>query len=326
VKIRQSIIAFLFFLSMQAQAESLRVLVAGNLEISLDKPAATAVPLGYNGSAVLSLTGDTRFFRGIELELSAPRAWLANQGSLAAAIYADLDKAPPKGVADINGSRILFEPIPNKLQTVYQIPLRPNHGLRTTPYATVLSAVIPPESYPLLFRIMPVIKGLSEELENMVFQLSVKPILSDEGAVNLSFRYPEQLPGKPFTVLIDDAVIEKPAGERLFKEGEHHLVILSDDYRNENRRFLVERARTLDLTIALQDPTPLLIFEAPENARIFLDNVPVRNGPEPYPVEPGSHEVRFLVGDYTTIQILNVQRGKTYQVALTVEVNVSESE
>ncbi|GHU72309.1 hypothetical protein FACS189450_09850 [Spirochaetia bacterium] len=326
MKIRRIIIIFLFFLSMQIQAEPLRVLVAGTLEISLDKPAGSSIPLGYNGSAVLSLAGDTRFFRGIELELSAPRAWLANQGSLAAAIYADLDRTPPKGVADINGSRILFEPIPNKLQTVYQIPLRPGHGLRTTPYTTVLTAVVPVASYPLLFRITPVIKGLSEELETMAFQLSAKPILSDEGAVKISFRYPEQLQGRPFTVLIDDAVIDQPVEERLLKEGEHHLVILSEDYRNENRRFLVERAKNLDLAITLQDPTPLIIFEAPENARIFLDNESVPAGPNPIPVEPGSHEVRFLVGDYTTVQILNVQRGKTYRAALTVDVNISESD
>jgi hypothetical protein len=326
VKIRQSIFTFLFFLSIQIQAEPLRVLVAGSLEIGYENSSGSSVPLGYNGSAVLLLGEDSRFFRGIELELSAPRAWLANQGSLAVAAYADLDKIPPTGIADINGRRILFEPIPNKLQTVYQIPLRSGHGLRTTPYTTVLSTIIPPSSYPILFRIMPVIKGLSEEMENMIFQLSAKPILSDEGAVKISFRYPEQLHGKPFTVLIDDTVIEQPGEERLLKEGEHHLVILSDDYRNENRRFLVERTRALDLVIALQDPTPLIIFEAPENARIFLNNVPVPSSPEPVPVEPGTHEVRFQVSDYAIIKTLTVQRGKTYRVALTVDVNIIENE
>jgi hypothetical protein len=326
MKIRLSILAFLFFLAMQTRGEPLRVLVAGSLELTHENPSGISVPLGYNGSAVLLLREDARFFRGIELELSAPRAWLANQGSLAAAAYADLDRMPPLGISDINGRRILFEPIPNKLQTVYQIPLRPAHGLKTTPYATVLSAVIPPGSYPVLFRILPVIKGLSEEMEAMIFHLSAKPILSDEGAVRISFRYPEQLQGRPFTVLIDDTVIDRPGEERLLKEGEHHLVILSDDYRNENRRFLIERARVLDLAIVLQDPTPLIIFEAPENARIFLDNAPVPGSSEPVPVEPGVHEVRFQVSDYAIIKTLTVQRGKTYRAALTVDVNIAESE
>jgi hypothetical protein len=314
------------FLGYEAGAESFRVLVAGNAEISLDNPAGVSIPLKYNGSAAISLAEEVRFFRGIELEISTPQLWLSHSGSLAMAVYTDLDKMPETGVADLQGKRIAFEPLPNKIQIVYQIPIRPSHGLRSSPYVTVPVGVILPSSFPLLFRIMPVIKGLSGELESMVFQLNAKPIFSDEGAVRLSPRYPEQLQGKPFTVLIDDILIENPAEERLLKEGEHHLMILSDDYRNESRRFVVERAKVLDLTIELQDPTPLMTFEGPENAKISLDDKPVSYAMGSIPLEPGVHEVKFQIGDYTIAKTVTVQRGKTYRMVLTVGLNVSESE
>ncbi|MDR0877548.1 MAG: hypothetical protein LBN21_05805 [Treponema sp.] len=326
-KTRLGFFVILFFLSMEARAESFRALLAGNLEISPDNPAGASIPLGYNGSVSISMGEDTRFLRGVELELSAPQRWLSYRGSLAMALYADLDHTPTAaGVADLQGQRIAFDPLPNKIQIVYQIPIRPVHGLRASPYAAIPAGVTLPSSFPIIFRIMPIIKGLSEELETMTFQLNAKPILSDEGAVRFLPRYPEQLQGKPFMVLIDDVLIENHGGEQLLKEGEHHLVILSDDYRNESRRFLVERARVLDLAIELQDPTPLIIMESPENARIFLDNRPVSGGSEPIPVEPGVHEVKFQVSDYTITKSLTVQRGKTYRVALTVDVTVSESD
>jgi hypothetical protein len=279
---------------------------------------------------LIFLGEDHRFFRGIEVELNAPPGWLSYRGSLAAASYADLEPRPtgPRetgATMDIAGRRILYDPLPGKLQIVYQIPLRPGHGMRSSPYATVLPSV-PPASFPLIFRLLPVIKGIGEELETMRFQLSVKPILGDEGAVRISFRYPEQLPGRPFTLLIDDQVVEKTGEELLLKEGEHHLLVLSDDYRNENRLFLVERARILDLNIELQDPTPLMLFEAPENAQIFLDNLPVQGNLTPIPVEVGPHEVRFQVSDYSITQNIVVQRGKTYRVAMMVDVDVSESD
>jgi hypothetical protein len=160
----------------------------------------------------------------------------------------------------------------------------------------------------------------------MTFQLSVKPIFSDEGAVRFIPRYPEQLQGRPFTVLIDDVLVENPSIELLLKEGEHHLVILSEDYRNESRRFMVERARVLELAVELQDPTPLIILESPENTRVFLDNRLVRNESEAIPVEPGVHEVKFQVSDYAITKSITVQRGKTYRIALTVDVSVSESD
>jgi hypothetical protein len=171
---------------------------------------------------------------------------------------------------------------------------------------------------------MPIVKGLSEEIENMPFTLTARPILGDEGAVRLNFRYPSQLRDKPFTVLIDDVVVGNPAEEMLIKEGEHHLVVLSDDYRNERRRFMVERAKRLDITLELQDPTPLIIFEAPENARIFLNNNPVRDS-GPVAVEPGVYEAKFQVGDYTLTKTITALRGKTYRVSLSVGIDIEEN-
>jgi hypothetical protein len=306
------------------EAEPLRVIIRGNLLVSLENTAKISLPLGYNSSALVSLGEDTRFFKGIELELGAPSAWLSYQGSLAIAMYSNLDHIPEAGIADLDAKRIVFEPLPAKIQSVYQIPLRKNHDLRNSPYVSVPAGVIPAASFPLLIRLMPVLKGMSEELETMNFQLSAKPILGDEGIVTLSFRRPEQLPDKPFTVLIDDVMIENPDESRFLKEGEHYLVILSDDYRNENRRFIIERAKVLELSIELKDPAPVIYFEAPENARIFLNNEPVLNKTAPYLVEPGTHEVQFHIGDYGIFKTLQVQKGKTYKVSMEVGVSVHE--
>jgi len=319
-------VIYLLVLAMPAAAESFRALLEGMLVLSADSPEGSSVNLAYNGSALISLGRGARFFRGIELEISAPQAWLSQRGSLAMLVYADLDRQPSPGTNDLEGRRIAFDTLPNKIKIVYQIPVRRSHGLRTTPYAAVPADATLPASFPILFRLMPVIKGLSEEIEHTRFTLSARPILADEGAVKLNFRYPEQLKDKPFTVLIDDVVVKNMAEEQILKDGEHHLVILSEDYRNENRRFMVEKAKRLDITINLQDPIPLIIFEAPENARIFLNNQPVVRENGPIPVDPGVYEAKFQVGDYTITRNITVQRGKTYRVALAVGINIEENE
>jgi len=320
---------FVTCLSMQqfpAWAESFRALVAGSLELSSSNPEGSSISIGSNGSALIRLGKDTRFLRGVELELTAPQGWLAHRGSLAMLVYSELDHQPTKGTNDLEGRRVAFEPLPNKVVTIYQIPIRSPHGLRTSPYAVVLPDTVLPSSFPILFRLMAIIKGMSEELENMTFTLTARPIFSNEGAVKISPRYPQQLRGRPFTVLIDDIVIENPAEERLLREGEHHLVVLSDDYRNESRRFMVERTKTIELLIELQDSTPLIVFESPENAKIFLNNNPVSNDSGPIPVEPGVHEAKFLIGDYTLTKTINVQRGKTYKIAVSLDIDVAESD
>jgi hypothetical protein len=316
----------LFLVTIPAGAESFRAVVAGTLELSADNPAGSSLNMAHNASVQIQLGNGARFFRGIEFELLAPQPWLQYRGSLAMELYADIERQPSLGINDLEGRRIAFDPLPNKINIVYQIPVRESHGLRTTPYATVPTGITYPASFPVLFRLMPIMKGLSEELEQMRFVLTARPILGDEGAVRLITRYPEQLRNRPFTVLIDDVVVENMAEERLLKEGEHHLVVFSDDYRNESRRFVIEKAKRLDLIINLQDSTPLLIFEAPENARIFLNNNPVSWDAGPIPVEPGVHEAKFQVGDYTLIRAVTVQRGKTYRITLAVDIDINEGD
>lgn len=328
-----SVFAFLFIIFLVfpfgLHANSFRTVIENNITVTTDNLRGVTAQLGLNGSVVINLGDERRFFRGIELELSAPQNWLRYRNSIAMEIHNNLTiQTSPGGArinaaADVTGNRIASEALPNRLRMVYHIPMRTAHGLRTTPYATVPSPVIAVNSFPIIFSLSPLTKVITSDLENMRFNLTVRPILSDEGAVRLITRFPASLPGRPFTVLINDDVISDISQQVVLREGEHHLVVLSEDYRNISRRFLIERGRVHDLIIELQDTTPILIFEGPQNANIFLNDSPV-NSMESVAVEPGLHEIKYQMGDYTIVKTLNVQRGRSYRIALTVDILIQE--
>jgi hypothetical protein len=307
-------------------AESFRTVVEGSFDITPEKPAGSSVSIGINSSVLINLNSETRFIRGIEIEITAPQSWLQHRGALVMSVYNNITPVTAAGIADFEGNRIAFDPLPSRLQITYQIPIRQNHGLRTTTSVTVPAGIALPSTFPILFRLMPVEKGLSIEFENMKFNLTVRPVFSDEGAVRLIPRYPSQLRNRPFTVMINDNVINNISEQIVLKEGEHHLVILSDDYRNESRRFIVERTKVIDLIIELQDPAPIIIFEGPQNAQIYIDNTRIPRNRDTVTVEPGIRQIRFQIGDYIVSQALNVQRGKTYRVALDIGINIQEED
>lgn len=314
--------ALLLFSGAALYAENIRADIVDVSELTREKPVAFT--LGFNDSAALIPEKDTRFFRGVEIEITAPQVWLAHHGGLAVVLYAGANKPPSKGRNELEVTQVRSDVIAGRIQTVYQIPVRKNHNLRDTPYGTVLP-VIAPQDFPLIIRIMPITKDLPAEVENMRFQVNARSILSDEGAAKINVRYPANLRNKPYTLLIDDIIVENAQNELLFREGEHHLMIISGDYRNESRRFLVERSKTIELNIMLQDVTPLLIFEVPDNSRVFLDNARVTPG-APRPVEQGNHEIKVQVSDYTIIKSLYVQKGKTYRVSFIVDLAVQEED
>jgi len=315
---------FLILPSLFLHSESFRTEVEGAIEVFPGSPD-TPVTIGINGSVIISLGADARFLRGIEIEITAPQNWLPYRGALVMMMFNNLNPQNAIGVTDMVGSRIAFEALPSRLRIVYHVPIRNSHGLRTSTTVSVPSSVALPATFPIMLRLMQVSKGQPDSFENMKFTVIARPILSDEGAVRIVPRYPAQLRNRPFTLLINDNVISNISDQILLKEGEHHLVILSEDYRNESRRFVVERGRVIDLTIELQDPTPTVIFEGPQNSNVFLNNAPARKG-EAITLEAGSHEVKFQVGDYTIIRTLNVQRGKTYRIALAVDLTIQEED
>jgi len=319
-------VALISIFAQGLRAEDLRASISGVLKLSESAVEGSSVWLRPGNSVLIHIDGDSRFFTGMEIRISAPNTWFAHQGSLDLAVFADLSPEPKEGINELVGRRVASELLPGRVQTVYQIPMRQIHGLRTGPYSTVPSDVVMPKSFPVVLTLSQRDEEMSDELAEMSFLVSARPILSDEGAVRVVIHYPEQLKGLPFTVLINDVVVENLSAERILKEGEHHLSVVSQDYRNESRRFVVERSRTVDLVIELQDPTPLIIFDAPLGTQIFLNNVPVPKSREPISVEPGTHEARFHVGDHTLTRVITVQRGRTYRVSLTMDVDIDESE
>jgi len=325
-RVKLSLAIFLLFsFYSRLQAESFRTIVNGSVEVSTGQ-TDTVVPIGINGAVIINLGDDTRFLKGVEIELTAPQSWLPYRGSLVMIMYNKINPQTADGLADIDGSRIAFEPLPSRLRIIYHVPIRQYHGLRATTSVTIPTNIIQSASFPIIFRLMQISKGLPDDFEKITFNLTARPILSDEGAVKIIPRYPSQLRNKPFTVLIDDSVVPNISDQVFLREGEHHLVVVSEDYRNESRRFVVEKGKVIDLTIELQDPSPIIVFEAPQNAQIYLNNNLIPRGRESVTVNPGQHEVKIHVSDYTITRTLNIQRGKTYRVSLAVDLNVQEED
>jgi hypothetical protein len=319
-------IFFFLFPVIDLYPETFRTNVRGSIDVTNVRSNEGAVTIGIDGAVLINLNADVRFLRGVEIEITAPQAFTQYRGALAMMMYNNINPKTAANITEFEGRRISFEPLPARLRIIYHIPIRQQHGLRTTTSATVISSVIRPDSFPILFRLTPIDKGLPAAFERLTFTVNARPILSDEGAVRIIPRFPPQLRNRPFTVLINDNVISNISEEIFLREGEHHLVILSDDYRNESRRFIIERGKIIDVIVELNDPTPMIIFESPQNTVIFLNNNLITDTREPVLVEPGTHEIKYQIGNYTIIRNVTIQRGKTYRIALEVDLIVQEDD
>jgi hypothetical protein len=307
-----------------ATAEPFRVHSMTPITVDVQRPEAQTTEIGYNDAVGIILPKSNPFLKGVEVEIKIPQDIVAYRNSMAYGIYRLPQPVPSEKSIDYQAEQVTMQPLPSRLSFVLQIPLQKNSNLKTGPYSTVLPYVHDASKGALIFRLLPVMKGLPENIESLSFTVKVKPILAEEGGFRLKIDYPEASP-KPVSVRIDEALIVNPESLQILSPGTHQLSIVADDYRNEVRVFTVESARTTELTVALRGTAPRLFLVAPENATVKIDGQPVENTREPRAIEPGDHTILFKIGDYEIAKQVTIEKGHDYTTSMVIDVNFTEN-
>jgi hypothetical protein len=309
----------------------LRALIGGIAVVSADNAEGVRLSVGYDESVAVLMPRDSPFVQGIEIEVKSPQAVIAAPGGFAYELWRRIDPEPDKKRLAYRGERIIMQPLPARAGYAIQIPVRADHSLRPGPYATLIPFIVEGRDFPFLFRLVPISKGLSAAAEAAKFQIRVRPLLSEAGALSLKLRYPEDRPPGPseggaVTVTVDDRKVD-PSAPIMLKAGSYRLGVSSEAYRDESRGFVVEQGKTLELVVELQSTKPLLSIEAPDSAVVTLDGQRIdRVARAAIGVEPGDHSATCRIGDYTLTRKFTAYRGKSYKLVLQIDLQVEEGQ
>jgi hypothetical protein len=219
-----------------------------------------------------------------------------------------------------------MQPLPARAGYSIQIPVRADHDLKPSPYATLIPAIVEQKDFPFLLKLVPISKGVPSAAETAKFQVRVRPLLTDEGALSLKLRYPEAATDRyPVVVTVDDRKVD-PSSPILLKAGAHRLGVASESYRDESRNFAIEQGKTLELAVELEDTTPILVVEAPDSAIVTLDGLRIDHVAKPsMAIESGDHNAACRIGDYSLTRKFTAYRGKSYRLVLEIDLQVQES-
>ena len=266
---------------------------------------------------------DLDFVQGFEIEVKSPPAALAMPGSIAWEMWKNVDPVPDKNHYGYSGDRILTQVLPGRAGVVYQIPTRGDNTLKDSPFSTLLPTVVDPASFPFIFRLIPITKGSTPDLERARFVVRVRPLFTDEGGLRIVFKYPSNAEKGDLVVQVDGLGVD-PAGLLVLKPGSHSLHVSSSVFREESRSFSIDQGRILEIGIELEDTTPILFVEAPDSAVLSLDGSRLDRSRASFTVEPGEHSVVCRLGDYSMSRKFTAYRGKSYRLVLSIDLAVQE--
>ncbi len=313
--------------SASIAAQELRTIVAGIAPLQAENAEGTRLVMGYDQAVAVTMAKGSPFIQGFEIELKLPAAFAAQPGAFAYELWRRIDPAPDKSRYGYSGDRIITQALPARAGFVLQIPVRGDHSMKSGPYAMVIPTLVAPEDFPFFFKLVPLSKGSSPEIEAAELQIRVRPVLTDEGGLLLVLAYPEDAAARfPVVASIDDRRVD-PQSMILLKAGAHRLLVNSEDYRDESRSFVLEQGRVLELEIALQDTSPILLIEAPDSALVTIDGLRVDHAASPrMRIAPGEHSAACRIGDYSLSRKFIAARDKVYRLVLSVDLQLQEGE
>ncbi len=327
MKKRALLLLFILLISQSIFTESFRVRKVVKVEM-FSETSVEALNLGMGEALHILLPEQRLFMEGIEMKIKIPASLADYGGAVAYSFYDDITPLPNEEIIDYTAERLLIDTFSNRLTYYLNIPFDGKNSNSVDPYA---KTIVLPTDVPvndIFFRVYIVMKGIPDGLWDSSVEIELKPILSNKGLLNLSVEYPSEVRGNyddyPYIVFIDDDLIDFTGDAVLLDSGMHHVTVSSEFFRNEVQTFTIEKTKTTNVQIELQDIAPLLAISAPENTRFFLNDVEYKNFSDPIKVTTGTHNLRFSIGEYEIIRTVEVLNGRTYNIDVSFDVDISE--
>ena len=284
----------------------------------------SSVKLGTNESLAIFLPEDRTFLEGIEIKMDIPEEIASWLDCIGCSIYDKVNPIPSPSQIDYSANRKYISTLPGRLSWLLQIPLKSQNSIKSSRYITKADVIPDSENGFVFLRLQPVMKGIPESTLNAKISMTVKPILSDKGLLELNLTGENAYFSKCI-IYIDDEIISVPEDKKiLLTSGIHNISVISEEFRDEVRTVRIDQTKTTALEIEMHSIEPTLIVNAPAGTKVFFDEEPYDSWPEELPVSEGDHKLKFIFGDYEITRNLTVIKGKTYTADLNVELVISE--
>ena len=284
----------------------------------------SAVNVGLNEAVYIKIPNNKTFIEGFEIEIKIPKIVASYRDSVIYSFFNNVNPEAKSTIIDYSGEKIFQDVIPPRFSVNFQVFLDSILNPKTSPYSTLLPFSISANQNALVLKFQLAMKGVPEEFFNSEFTVNIKPILKNEGALNINIISPQENISN-LSVYIDENIVEDFSKPILLKTGMHHLSVISQDFRNEVRTFVINQAQITTLDIELKSIEPELMIIAPSETLVFLDDIEILDYSEAIKIQAGEHTIKFNIGNYELTKKLFIQNGKSYEVSLSVDIKIDES-
>ncbi len=271
---------------------------------------------------------------GMELEIDIPGSLQDYQNSFALMIYKSVTPEPGMDVKSYNGIRVYMRLLTTRESMYLRIPFNTHHTVSGDALTQLLPVAVTPDDFPLLFTILPVVKGIPDMVYSQNFTIQASPLWRNEGLVSVSITNLSGSPEETILITIDGNEVSQ--NEKIALEtGIHKIIVSSTHAPLVEKTVVVEPGEEIDIPVTLDYRPPELTIKTLDGAQIFLDGneilsddngIEVDNSILTLEVEPGDHIITSILGDYELSRSFTIRPGGRVRIELLFEIKIAEYE
>jgi hypothetical protein len=282
-----------------------------------------SLPVRLEDNWGIVLGEDREFLRGVEIRIDLPKEASLYTGTYAVFVYKKVNPAPRPETSSYQGSLLFFKVVEERRRLFIQIPLGSSAGFPNAPDTYIHKTPLGPSDFPLLFAVLPIMKGIPEQATKALFRAEVHPMFKNMGKLLISLSG-GAAPGPDIRVFVDEKAQNYAGGGILLESGIRKVRIEKPGFVPFAASIGIERGQTAVLEAVFQTKQPSLRINAPSGTRAFLDGTAITLENADMPVEPGEHTLSMKLGDYQVSKRFSVETGKTYSVSLYLDIFINE--
>jgi len=326
------VLLFIFLVSaFPAASENIRGEVISNIVLSDSSLSENnELTMGIEDVFAVSVDEEARFIRGFEIEVKVPSELRRYGSSFAFNIYKQISPEISEGIGTYYGRKYDSIILPDSAKFYIRIPTGEQLPAEDNLYTTVFTRLTGKSDYPMMFTILPMMKGFPSSLYNSGFTVSVSPIFRNSGILNLELIIPEGLDPASLRLMIDNEAENgfSEDGTREYKltAGSHSLTLDITGGRSISRSFEISSGKTTRLSLKVEKLESTVFIDVPENTIIYIDGEKVDSeAGNMMNIEPGEHLVLFKIGDYKISKKFEILPGKDCKISLFLDIFIEEN-
>lgn len=313
---------FIFLISLSLIAENISGPFVGSLGLS----ESMNTKVNFKPEEIISIHNDTElpFLSGVELEIVLPASFLEYRNSFGLYFYKQITPTPSEETVMYQGKQVFMRFLPMQKSVFIQIPLIEEHSLVQDAITIVFPSLIPDSDYPLLFTLLPIMKGIPDKAMGTDLTMQIKPIYEAKGKLLIYFENYQNRAEEGVNVKINEKEypFERETAITL-ESGLHKLLIDNSLLGSYETTVAIEPGKTTEITHVFEYIAPILNVNIPEEAEFWLDGELILLPEDKMlQISAGSHQIQMYWMDMVLEKNFTAVMGEKLEISFSAELKM----